>query len=212
MRGLEHTLHFHRTSEFTSVAPGIFTLWPHLWQMRQCNTEKNDLPLVTLCWAESSPEQSSDPYPCLSLPLSTRFWVLMPAQLQMSSAHSAQLCDLRHAISALWTCFINVLALQNPDGISFIPRVLPLRRPWVRSWSCEDEFSSSLPTSRNIFRAQGGYRLGNLKWGENSRNPSPLSGDPEIPKRSQLREFPSTHWPPFKKALWQNVWAQKQKD
>lgn len=61
-------------------------------------------------------------------------------------------------------------------------------------------FLALCPQIGNIFRAQGGYRLGNLMWGENSRNPCSLSGDPEIPKRSQVREFLSICWLPFKKA------------
>lgn len=57
------------------------------------------------------------------------------------------------------------------------------------------------PQSGTVFRAQGGCGLGNLTWREEGKNPSSLSGDPGIPKRSLVREFASTSWPPFKKAL-----------
>ena len=53
-------------------------------------------------------------------------------------------------------------------------------------------FLALCPQIGNIFRAQGGYRLGNLMWGGNSRNPSSLSGTQKF-----LREVRSENFHPY---------------
>lgn len=68
---------------------------------------------------------------------------------------------------------------------------------------------ASCPQSGNPSRAQGGCRLGDLVWGKEGRNPSLLSGDPEVLSGSQeksgqricIRKLASLYEGPATKSL-----------
>lgn len=85
---------------------------------------------------------------------------------------------------------------------------LPLRRAWAKTWGHREEESSSLPIGQesiwNLARVQTG-RPHVVIGGRVQEAKASLSGDPEFPKRSLVREFPPTSWSPFKNAPQQNV-------